>query len=388
MDILTLTQQDTELRKVAGTGGGEYIGACPFCGGVDRFHVWPSQGRFCCMDNRASRNGCGRSGDVIAYLVERGAMSRRDAYRERRKDDRKAPETKLRNFPLAELPGAAWCDRARATVEHCAKLLYADAGKPGREWLYGRGLTDDTIRTWKLGWRPSDLYDNPRAWGLDGGKRIWLPRGVVIPWLVDGEVQHVKVRRFDGNFPVAESAKYVRVRGGQPTLYGADFITGKQVATICEGELDAPLLWQIAGDLVDVVAIGTKGAKPDVGRLTPASIWLIALDADAGDAAGWWEANHSAARRARPLQGNDVTDFYQAGGDLRAWTEYHIERTAPETRLTLRFPGDLPGLAVPVGQWRRDPDGAIVATFADRTELAWCLVASGSERKEILEILQ
>jgi hypothetical protein len=35
-------------------------------------------------------------------------------------------------------------------------------------------------------------------------------------------------------------------------------------------------------------------------------------------------------RRVRPLQGNDLTDFHQAGGDLRAWVIYYLERLAQD----------------------------------------------------------
>ena len=36
-DLLALAERDTQLRRVAGSEGGEWAGACPFCGGRDRF---------------------------------------------------------------------------------------------------------------------------------------------------------------------------------------------------------------------------------------------------------------------------------------------------------------------------------------------------------------
>lgn len=41
-------QHDTQLKKVAMSGGGEWAGPCPFCGGDDRFHVQPGQNRWLC----------------------------------------------------------------------------------------------------------------------------------------------------------------------------------------------------------------------------------------------------------------------------------------------------------------------------------------------------
>jgi hypothetical protein len=147
--------------------------------------------------------------------------------------------------------------------------------------------------------------------------------GVVIPWTVEGAPWHVKLRRF------GDDSKYIRIRGGEPTLYGLDHLEGRPAVVICEGELDAALLHQEAGDLVDVVAIGTKAAKAELkglAHLLGASHWLLALDRDAEAEADVWAEYSDRVRRIRPLEGNDITDFHNAGGDLRLWIEYHLAR--------------------------------------------------------------
>jgi len=60
------------LRKVATTNGGEWAGPCPWCGGRDRFRVWPEKERYWCR-------GCGEQGDLIEYLRKRRGMTFRDA---------------------------------------------------------------------------------------------------------------------------------------------------------------------------------------------------------------------------------------------------------------------------------------------------------------------
>ena len=66
VDVLSLMSADTRLKRVASTGGGEYAGSCPFCGGDDRFRAWPTprrgdgRGRFWCRR-------CERHGDAIDY---------------------------------------------------------------------------------------------------------------------------------------------------------------------------------------------------------------------------------------------------------------------------------------------------------------------------------
>jgi len=44
IDLLQLVG-DSGLKRVVATNGGEWAGACPFCGGRDRFRVWPEQRR-------------------------------------------------------------------------------------------------------------------------------------------------------------------------------------------------------------------------------------------------------------------------------------------------------------------------------------------------------
>jgi len=319
-DLLTVL--DSNLRRVASTDGDEYAGPCPFCGGHDRFRVWPNAAHphWWCRQ-------CGKRGDAVDYLRERegltyqeacerlGAVSVIGAYRQEREV---IPAVATEAARPTWKPGAAL-----AVVSECEAALWTEAGAKARDWLHGRGLADDTIRAWRLGYNPTD---GRRLHGLR------IPRGIVIPCFVDGAVQYVKVRR---PVPPLPGPKYQHVAGGKPALFGLDRLSWQRVAVICEGELDAILLHQEAGDLVDVVALGSKGthpALPWLARLLTASRWLVALDCDADDAAAWWGEFSPRVRRVRPLQGNDVTEFHQAGGDLRAWVVYHLERNAEPVR--------------------------------------------------------
>jgi DNA primase len=74
MNLLDLLSSDTSLRKVAATYGGEYVGPCPWCGGEDRFRVWPDTDppRYWCRV-------CERRGDAIQYLRDREGLTFRQA---------------------------------------------------------------------------------------------------------------------------------------------------------------------------------------------------------------------------------------------------------------------------------------------------------------------
>jgi phage/plasmid primase-like uncharacterized protein len=65
------------IKHVASTNGGEYAGPCPWCGGTDRFRVWPNEGetgRYWCRQ-------CQRSGDGIQFLRDVHGITYRDACR-------------------------------------------------------------------------------------------------------------------------------------------------------------------------------------------------------------------------------------------------------------------------------------------------------------------
>jgi hypothetical protein len=89
------------------------------------------------------------------------------------------------------------------------------------------------------------------------------------------------------------------------------------------------LLHQEVGDLVGVATLGSASARlPDawVPYLLGVQKLLVAYDTDTAGAEGavMWETVTSRVQRLLPLAGKDVTDFYLAGGDLRAWVRFTL----------------------------------------------------------------
>ena len=148
-------------------------------------------------------------------------------------------------------------------------------------------------------------------------KRTWLPRGVVIPWEIGGELWRVNIRRPAGD------PKYLQVSGSASGLYNADALTPNRSAVLVEGEFDALIITQHAGDLVATVATGsTSGARRTrwIAQLALPPLVLVAFDADdAGDkAAAYWLRVLTKAKRWRPFWG-DANAMAQDGADVRAW---------------------------------------------------------------------
>ena len=311
VDLLDLIGRDTTLRRVAATRGGEYAGPCPACGGKDRFRVQPERGLWWC---RSCRD---RWSDAIEYVIWRDGVTFREAAAILDGQAAERPSRRIRPAApeLAPEPSAAWRARADAVAVQAFHRLWSDEGARARAYLHRRGLADDTILHFLLGYLGEDLRDDAGAWGLEG-RPVWLPRGITIPWVIDGYTWALKVRRPAG------LPKYVAARGSAPTIFGADGMAGRDTLVLTEGEFDAMLLWQEARDLVDVATLGnaTRGIDPRAAlRLLRAATILVAYD---GDEAGQGGARKISAvsarmRRLELPEGQDLTDYHRAGGDLR-----------------------------------------------------------------------
>src|SRR5258707_393770 len=151
--------------------GREYAGLCPFHNEkTPSFYVVEDKGFFHCF-------GCGAHGDAIGYVMradnldfveaierlagEAGLAVPQSTPQERERAQR--PKT------LLEAPGPA--------AGFIEAQLWAPAGARAREYLVGRGLDEETIRRFRLGWAGDDrqalrraLSDEfPEALLLEGG---------------------------------------------------------------------------------------------------------------------------------------------------------------------------------------------------------------------------
>jgi len=226
MDLLALISKDTPLRRTSAKHGGEYSGPCPLCRlGTDRFKVWPSLGRWACLGRSAGRAGCDRSGDAIQYLREREGLSYGAACARlgEQPDPAARPYTPQTlcvgaTAPLAP-PCRLWQQRAAEWTAFCRAQLAERQGDRARAWLEQRGLDAATLEQAGVGYNPHERYEARARWGLppaDGAcaHAVWLPRGVVLPWRIEGALWRVNVRRPLAPWQAAAGqAKYVGPAG-------------------------------------------------------------------------------------------------------------------------------------------------------------------------------
>ena len=330
MSIIQLIEADGgTLKHLAGTNGGEYAGACPWCGGKDRFRAWPEKdgGRYWCR-------GCGKQGDAIQYLRDKRGLSFPDACRFLGREPKERHGSARRTAPAAwepreaPAPGAEWQARARSFLDGAVAALWSPHGTAMRKWLKcEKGLQDAIIEEACLGYSAADLFEPRAAWGLasslkDDGteRRQWIPGGLVIPLVVNGAVHRLRVRR---NAP-GDGARYVVVSGSSPAPMTMHLDRAAMI--VVESELDALLLVQEAGDLAGVVALGSAQAKPDTlthKALKDTLLVLVSLDTDdAGAKASWrfWPTTYGEKVKRWPcINGKDASDARLGGLDLREW---------------------------------------------------------------------
>jgi hypothetical protein len=353
MNILTLYQDLTHQApvKASTTKGGEYHGPCPACGGRDRFHVWPEQrdgGTYWCR-------GCGKAGDLIQFRREFMGEGFRQAAEAAGKEigpmTLKAPPRPWAQTPAAPsahagnapaqrgAPDVNWIEHATKLVGWAHEQLVGEAGAPVWEWLADRGIDAAGIERFRLGWNPGrsgkDLYRERKSWALpeerkpDGrAKKLWIPRGLIIPLLVDGDVWRVRIRRpedalnEDRRRGIKEPKRYYVLPGSSSRILVCP--GDPRAAVIVETELDAMMLACRAGDLCTAVALGSVAVKPDAechAAIADAMRILVALDLDdaGGKAMAWWRAHYRQAERWPVIDGKDPGEMVQRGGDVRTW---------------------------------------------------------------------
>lgn len=327
-----------ELKRVSTASGGrgpEWAGPCPSCGGTDRFRVWPDQGE----DGTYWCRQCGIGGDAIQLLRDVEGLSFREACR---RLDKPLPDRASLRTPRApspapssprtpEDPDLAWQEKARKFVAWAYEQLLEDDA--GLDYLRSRGLRPETAGAFGLGLNPGDrkgkdLYRARESWGLspvfreDGRRRpLWLPQGLVIPWLdsADGSVLRVRIRR-SGDLSFGPRYYVVPGSSSGTLMLGP----GSPAHVVVESELDAFLVHQEAGQLVGAVAVGSSNTRPDARALEvlkESRHVLVALDFDKAGAKGWlwWSQNVPEAARWPVPKGKDPGEAWEAGVDLRAW---------------------------------------------------------------------
>jgi DNA primase len=288
---------------------------------------------------------CNTGGDAIAWLRVFSGLSFDDACHALGASDQTTFTSGGRKFArrvehslpkIAEPPDDDWQGTARRIVKEAQERLWSPEGTRAMEYLRDRGLYKSTILDAKLGYVPGHYTEYQHLRTLKGA-RFDVPCGILIPWITDGAIWGIKVRRAAGDL------KYVQVAGGNisgGSLYWADDIVPGWPILFTEGEFDALIIWQEALDLVCPVTLGacSNNLNPRWYPILSTSPLLLTLyDADeAGDkGAARLAALTPRTKRIYVPKGKDATDYNRFAGmrGIYKWldatlNEFSTERNA------------------------------------------------------------
>lgn len=335
--------------------GNEYVGCCPFHSEkTPSFHVVEDKDFYHCF-------GCGANGSAISFCMEAEGMSFPEAveYLAKAANMQVPKQTIAQQQEQQKRLGLY--DVTELACQFFQRALYSPHGKQALEYLYGRGLTDSTIKHFRLGYAPNGnalqthlsnhkvSKEDMNALGLvrfnDRGEYSFF-RDRIMFTICDEKGRPIAFGgRFMGDEKAANTGKYVNSPDtplfdkGQ-TLYNlhhAKTIARKtQTIIVAEGYMDVIAMTQVGISSV-VAPLGTATTESQLQKL-----WRL-VDAPVlcfdGDAAGK-RAGLRASERALPLltagktlqlcfmpQGLDPDDFIKQRG-VNALREHLQETTS------------------------------------------------------------
>jgi DNA primase len=298
---------------------GFHFGPCPFCReGDDRFKVFFNDGQQLFYCRR-----CDRQGDVIKYVMDRRGLQFVEACRWLDASSVPVlPATSRETAAKTALKGDQlqdWRNQLEVMATEAMRHLLTsdtDETRAALTWLGNRGITREIIALHGIGfndkWRQIIL----------GHK---LPPGITIPRWRAGDVELTAVsvylnkeaREYTGN-------KRMYCKGSKPKAgFWNGFRTPEaHTVFILEGELDAALMGPYLPSH-EFVAVATGGADliPDYLSVLDGKRVIVVPDNDDGGesmARRWREALPTVAVAWLP-DCNDLTEYWQHGGDLAGW---------------------------------------------------------------------
>ena len=302
-DIVDVVQSYVQLRH----RGRTHTGLCPFHNEkTPSFVVYPETQSFYCF-------GCGAGGDVITFIKKINNVDYIEAVKFLAgRAGMALPEEDDQTGRLRSRIISINKDAARFYFSR----LNSDAGRVGRAYWRGRGLSDATIKRFGLGYAPDSFRetrdhlkslgyteDELLAAGLikrseKGGTFDFFRHRVMIPIFdLRGNVIAFSGRKLD---PEQPGGKYVNspetlVYKKSRTLFALNFAKKSQTRRyiLCEGNLDAISMHQ-AGFTTAVAGCGTALTAEQVKILSEyADEVVLCYDSD--------EAGQKATRRAISL---------------------------------------------------------------------------------------
>lgn len=276
--------------------GEEHVGFCPICEDPDSSNTPSASFNFnkmvwACRGKCSARKDDGNAGGSILTLFKTLKSSGFNFRSERMKGANGRQGSPLVTFNAERKTGKS----NRVTqpyVDSWARKLWS-ADEHLRELMQERGLSEETIRRFEIGW---------------DGQRYTLP-------VRDAAGQLVNIRRYNLG---ASKNKMLNIQNhGGVRLYNAQVLNDAQTVVLCEGEMDCLILNQEGIPAVTATA-GAATFNDEMAKQFQDKTVFVCYDADDEGNMGAAKAGKMVAVYARevykvdiplPGKGADVTDY-------------------------------------------------------------------------------
>lgn len=421
-----LYREDVSDGIISVSSGKELRGPCPDCGGEDRFGVYTSkhdgEGDYFCGRGKGIGNGCGKGGDIIQYLIHFRQMDYIAACRYLGKEPKCGGGKHLRyalpqirkqrkqqkfvpadlQYPEEVVDPALWRKKGMEFVEKSHQALLKRPTSIA--YLMTRGISIASIKKFKLGFHAGEVRNGKeyqpsfRPWvsrGLRDEKRpggnkprmLILPAGIVIPFIVDGNLHRLTIRliKIDPKYP---NKKYHYVIGSIRDLWLTN--PSARVFVTQEAELDCIAIDEAAGDLVGTIGIGGSGVQPDARTYASCKGSLRILGGLDYDKAGikggkFWRKEFPQYLRWPVPEGKDAGEAFLAGVDLRMWIELGLPDALSSKESTASNDVEKQEVNVPVV---KEPETLPEVTNLTPLYVSVDPVAEGGDLKELKQLLE
>jgi hypothetical protein len=344
IDLVSIIEQETSIRLgKASRKDHTRKGPCPWCGGTDRFAVLDdtakNKQRFVCGIN--SGEGCGKYGDALDFLKLWRGLNFKDACGFLALTYTKDLAQKACTRSVQGVQGGSnkpcedWQSVCTWLLLRFQSALWSDKGSNARTFLHKRGFTDRYIEEYGYGYNPIDRYIEACKLGIDEDRKVWIPRGIVIPWHFKGELWKLNIRRSVVDMQrFAPNAKYVNVEGSADLIYRLDRARDGKPLVIAEGEFNADILAMVLAGAGrnDIAVVATGGAGKGRGFLSKIAVnqchpVVLSFDPDeAGKRASMYWRSMLPGAVLHPGISGDINEMYKSGVDLLAWLNAGIEK--------------------------------------------------------------
>ncbi len=299
LDVVTVISRYVPLKK----SGSSYKGLCPFHSEkTPSFHVFPQTGTWKCF-------GCGAGGDIFTFLEKRENLPFADVLRMLAKEagvplETAKPEVKEARQRLLDL-------HVLATAYFQNNLLSSPEGQRARAYLAQRGLTQQTIEEFQLGyardgWEHLIQHLTAHGYALEeiiqaglaiprdmGGAYDRFRNRLIIPIRdVQGRIIAFGGRILGDGEPKYLNSPQTPIFDKSRVIFGLDMakraIRAKDLVVLVEGYMDVISAHQHGFKNV-VAAMGTSITPQQIHILSRYSRnFVFALDADAAGARATW----------------------------------------------------------------------------------------------------